>query len=383
MKNLIFYLSYLCFCIPIFGQYQITVVRPQELSLRSIHIWNCIINNEQKIPTLCYLHGTVTEAKDGKLGEARSADFLLNTGITQFNSTNYEALRPEQVIQSNKKYEEHVIRTNSLPNGNYTVCLTLIETQTKKQLANNCLKIVINNVTAPTLLSPANGSKICEPSPVFLWNPFRGSIESNLTYRLHIVEVLTNQKPITAIKTNPCFFCTSGITEPLYQYSMTGVPFRNNQTYAWYIGVQGQKKEIAVSPVWSFTWNECNGVSEEGVEEEEEGTPVESVSNPPINGIPYFYLTSEQKNETVNITGDFLNLQLVNKEAVDAAKYFIYNEEEKFIYTADLSLSRGNNYFRIPIKTLNLSNKKRYYIKLLMSNGTFYFINFRKISDLK
>ena len=124
MKNLIFYLSYLCFCIPIFGQYQITVVRPQELSLRSIHIWNCIINNEQKIPTLCYLHGTVTEAKDGKLGEARSADFLLNTGITQFNSTNYDALRPEQVIQSNKKYEEHVIRTNSLPNGNYTVCLT-------------------------------------------------------------------------------------------------------------------------------------------------------------------------------------------------------------------------------------------------------------------
>ncbi|MBK7466221.1 MAG: hypothetical protein IPJ43_05035 [Saprospiraceae bacterium] len=254
-----------------FGQYQITVVRPQELSLRSIHIWNCIINNEQKIPILCYLHGTVTEAKDGKLGEARSADFLLNTGITQFNSTNYDALRPEQVIQSNKKYEEHVIRTNSLPNGNYTVCLTLIETQTKKQLANNCLKIVINNVTAPTLLSPANGSKICEPSPVFLWNPFRGSIESNLTYRLHIVEVLTNQKPLTAIKTNPCFFCTSGITEPLYQYSMTGVPFRNNQTYAWYIGVQGQKKEIAVSPVWSFTWNECNGVSEEGVEEEEEG----------------------------------------------------------------------------------------------------------------
>ena len=33
----------------------------------------------------------------------------------------------------------------------------------KKQLANNCLKIVINNVTPPTLLSPANGSKICEP----------------------------------------------------------------------------------------------------------------------------------------------------------------------------------------------------------------------------
>ena len=382
MKNLIFYLSYLCFCIPIFGQYQITVVRPQELSLRSIHIWNCIINNEQKIPTLCYLHGTVTEAKDGKLGEARSADFLLNPGITQFNSTNYESLRPEQVIQSNKKYEDHVIRTNSLPNGNYTVCLTLIETQTKKQLANNCLKIVINNVTAPTLLTPANGSKICEPSPVFMWNPFRGSIESNLTYRLHIVEVLTNQKPLTAIKTNPCFFCTSGITEPLYQYSMTGVPFRNNQTYAWYIGVQGQKKEIAVSPVWSFTWNECNGVSEEGVEQEEEGHEI-IAANPPIKGIPYFFMTSEQRNETVTVAGESLDIYLDNRELVNDAKYFIYNVEDKFISTSDIKLGPGLNYFRIPLNALNILPSKRYYLKMLLSTGTIYYINFRKLALTK
>ena len=47
MKNLIFYLSYLCFCIPIFGQYQITVVRSQELSLRSIHIWNDEFSNRE------------------------------------------------------------------------------------------------------------------------------------------------------------------------------------------------------------------------------------------------------------------------------------------------------------------------------------------------
>ena len=376
MKNLIFYLSYLCFCIPIFGQYQITVVRPQELSLRSIHIWNCIINNEQKIPILCYLHGTVTEAKDGKLGEARSADFLLNTGITQFNSTNYDALRPEQVIQSNKKYEEHVIRTNSLPNGNYTVCLTLIETQTKKQLANNCLKIVINNVTPPTLLSPTNGSKICEPSPVFLWNPFRGSIESNLTYRLHIVEVLTNQKPITAIKTNPCFFCTSGITEPLYQYSMTGVPFRNNQTYAWYIGVQGQKKEIAVSPVWSFTWNECNGVSEEGVEEEEEGTLVET-SNDKKKGLNYFFVSAfNNQSDNISIDSKQLNFYIDNKFNSEKMEYSISNGKTS-LFKQVSDINQGFNYFTIPLHTIKLTPEKKYKLRILFDNAEELYLNFK------
>ena len=92
---------------------------------------------------------------------------------------------------------------------------------------------------------------------------------------------------------------------------MTGVPFRNNQTYAWYIGVQGQKKEIAVSPVWSFTWNECNGVSEEGVEEEEEGTLVET-SNDKKKGLNYFFV-SAFNNQSDNISIDSKQLNFYKK----------------------------------------------------------------------
>ena len=96
------------------AQYTLQVIRPNELAMKTADIWNCIIQNNSNSTNLTYIHGIATEAKKGRLVEARSADFTLATGITQFNTRNYESLKEATKIFSDKNFEEHIVRTNKL-----------------------------------------------------------------------------------------------------------------------------------------------------------------------------------------------------------------------------------------------------------------------------
>lgn len=189
--------------------------------MKTADIWNCIIQNNSNSTNLTYIHGIATEAKKGRLVEARSADFTLATGITQFNTRNYESLKEATKIFSDKNFEEHIVRTNSLPNGDYTVCITLIETQSNRNLAQNCLQFQVNKVTPSVLVSPRDKSEICEQNPYFVWSPYLATYNaSTISYKIHLVEILSNQKQILQSKLIHVF-----IANPLYNLRHINIRF--------------------------------------------------------------------------------------------------------------------------------------------------------------
>lgn len=52
-----------------------------------------------------YLQGQIIERKNGKMYEVRSGVFNLKTGVTIYNTNNYNDLKGEKVLVSSKGFE--------------------------------------------------------------------------------------------------------------------------------------------------------------------------------------------------------------------------------------------------------------------------------------
>lgn len=358
------------------AQISMQVQRPQEFSARTAQIWNCVIINAGNTSRSVYLHAILTQGKKGKLAEANSAVFTSPIGSLQINHTNYNILNPENVIYKDKTYEEHIVRTNTLPNGMYTVCLTLFDAQTKAKLAENCMNFTINQLTPMNLVFPADRSEICEPNPLFIWTPYRGSLNNyGFSYQIKIVEVLKSQKPNSAVKTNPCYFCTGGIQETKYQYPFTGLPFQDNQRYAWYISIVENKKEISISPVWEFTWKDC--ISEPlNQQTEDEKEEEELVSNKKIQGKNYYFLSHlGQSQDEVTLNNKDLNFYFENISGIRKVLYSI-QDGASILLQKEMDVTDSYNYFTTTIETLKLSPNKKYMLKILCDNADQYTLKF-------
>ena len=364
------------------AQYTLQVIRPNELAMKTADIWNCIIQNNSNSTNLTYIHGIATEAKKGRLVEARSADFTLATGITQFNTRNYESLKEATKIFSDKNFEEHIVRTNSLPNGDYTVCITLIETQSNRNLAQNCLQFQVNKVTPSVLVSPRDKSEICEQNPYFVWSPYLATYNaSTISYKIHLVEILSNQKANSAIKTNPCFYCESFIQSPPHQYPFHALPFKDGSSYAWYVVVMEGKKEISKSDVWQFKWKDCNIGNQEDVVEEEEKKPLNE--NKRVKGLGYYYLNNFENSEVVKLSKKQLNIVIDNTIGFSELSYYCFSNPNNILGEDQLSLTSNKNYFSIDLNKFPLKANEVYKFQVLFPTGEFQSINFLINPNLK
>ena len=63
------------------AQYSITVIKPNDIALKSKDLWNCIVQNGSNQSTPVYLHGIISEMKKGRLLEIQSGNFDLKPGI--------------------------------------------------------------------------------------------------------------------------------------------------------------------------------------------------------------------------------------------------------------------------------------------------------------
>ena len=149
------------------AQISVQLIQPNELALSTRDLWNCIALNANNFATEVYLHGTIAEQKDGKVFEIISANFSLATGTTQFNTLNYSALTPEKIIFKAPLYEDYLLRTNSIPRGNYQFCIEVVAVGQQTVLASNCIQVNVLTSTPPYLISPNFGDTICEVKSIF------------------------------------------------------------------------------------------------------------------------------------------------------------------------------------------------------------------------
>jgi hypothetical protein len=79
--------------------------KPAIITLKTASLWNCIISNNSNAVQTVYLQGQIIERKNGKMYEVRSGVFNLKTGITIYNTNNYNDLKGEKVLVSSKGFE--------------------------------------------------------------------------------------------------------------------------------------------------------------------------------------------------------------------------------------------------------------------------------------
>ena len=233
---------------------EVTVIlfQPPPNQLRIADLWRVSLVNTTDEPVEIYLHGTVTERRDGLVVDAESRVFTLQPGPTQITG---RELEPITVNSSNDRYREIVTRTGTAPSGEYTICVTAIEAATGAELGSDCLEHSVERFSPPVLISPVDETDLSEKLPVFTWTPPVPTprTRGGLTYRLRVVEILGRQTPYDALQSNPPFFERRDIRTPVLQYPPTARSFVQGRRYAWGVSAYDNNIEIGKSEVWSFT----------------------------------------------------------------------------------------------------------------------------------
>ena len=146
-----------------------------------------------------------------------------NNNLIDWNNVNYSSTLEEQIVRSGR-----------FPDGNYSLCVSVIDISTDDSMSGDCETFRILLPSPPSLLSPAEAETTAIPFPVFVWTPIIGPPNYNITYRFSLWEVHPGQTPLQA---------TYGI--PHYQDSTENIPtliypidaplLENGKTYVWQV----------------------------------------------------------------------------------------------------------------------------------------------------
>jgi hypothetical protein len=325
------------------AQFTITVTRPSTILLAELDLWNCIITHAGNQPEDCYLVGVITEASRGRMLEMRSAVFPLAPGTTQFNTGSYAPLEPAQKVFGDPDFEDHVLRTNTPPNGSFTVCLTLHRAVNNAVLATDCDAFTVENVTPPALLAPDPGGIVCDPFPFFIWTPYRPWDGQLLTYRMRIVELLGGQSVVAAMNNNPAWFIQDGITSPMFQFPITALPFTNGTRYAWSVEVMRGGSRIAMSDIRDFTWKDCTGA--------DTLAPARTAAqaNRRRPGLTYYDLSPYPSDEIALVKAGTLNVAVRNDLGQRQVLCRVQGPSGATLRTLPIDLIKGFNYLHLDV----------------------------------
>jgi len=204
--------------------------RPPHNKLTMENLWYVDLNNKTSATYWVYLHGEVTEEKDGLVGKVNSNAFALPPGTKRITSRNIGKVTDAWY---KGKYKESVVRTGNFPAGKYTVCVSVIGVESKESFGRDCFKQNVRISGNPRLTSPKDGTKITK-NPLFTWTPPAPASPADFNYKLRIVKVLEGQTKEEAMQSNPSWFEKDRIVNTVFRYPSSARRFEEG-TYAWQI----------------------------------------------------------------------------------------------------------------------------------------------------
>jgi len=212
------------------AQVTVKLQRPPPNKLMMENLWYVNLNNTTSETYWVYLHGEVTEEKDGLVGKATSNAFALPPGMKRITSGNIGKVTN---VWYKGKYKESVVRIGKFPGGKYTVCVSIIGAESKEEFGRDCFKQNIQLSGRPKLTSPKDGAKITK-NPLFTWTPPTPRPTADFNYKLRIFKVLEGQTKAEAIQSNPSWFEKDRIVNTVFRYPSSARRFEEG-TYAWQI----------------------------------------------------------------------------------------------------------------------------------------------------
>jgi len=261
-------LAFVCFCVAIlattssFAQQPVIVdvrlSQPPPNQLRIADLWKVELNNRSGRTVRVFLHGTAEEKSipDGIIADANSREMDIPPGRTMLTGT---MVQPVKVNESNDRYRDALLRTGTVPTGDYEICCEVIYVETQEVVGRDCKFVTINRISVPILIAPPDEGEIVERYPVFTWmNSVPPAPGTTIKYRIRMAEVFGNQTPQDAMERNPAWFEMRGLLRTIFQYPVSTRQFVVGQKYCWMIEAYEERGSTYVplgeSEIWWFTY---------------------------------------------------------------------------------------------------------------------------------
>lgn len=226
----------------------IKMKRPPLNTLGIADLYNIELTNNSRDRVEFYLYGTLSEAKAGLLATATTVSIVLGPNEKkQFKASDLPKTPDISYPNADNRYKEALMRKGSLPDGNYTICVTVKQTGTNEELGNDCIEqeISIQSEVEISLLTPDNKTQIGPDEPViFSWTVLGGKTEG--PYKIKIVEIKQDEPSDNAMLKNKAFFEKEEIRMTTFQYPSSATKFVEGKSYAWQVSTGKTKSVVNV-----------------------------------------------------------------------------------------------------------------------------------------
>jgi hypothetical protein len=190
--------------------------------------------------------------------KSRTDKTLMPASAIVLNNTDLVEI---DITQVDEALKDRVVRSGRLPEGNYYVCVTVLDPSTGGIfVTKKCASFRVTDSDPVKLLWPENAyAQPLAQYPEFSWTPITSPSDVAITYKFKLVELLTGQNPLQAIDANQPHFETAEVGKFLLQYPLSGQELVEGKTYAWRVQAIDQNdlpatRNKGFSDVWTFTF---------------------------------------------------------------------------------------------------------------------------------
>jgi len=318
------------------AQVSLSVQLPPGGMIQKDQLWNIIAMNSGNTGLDAVFQLNLQDASTGQIvlsGVTRNIN--LSPGVRNFRA---QDLQP---IQYN--YGAAVPDGPYIPLGAYTACYTAsrFTTESVVPVITECVRINITPLSPPLLTLPADGSTLATPYPQFSWTPPAPlNMFSDLSYDLHVVEVLDGQSAAEAISGNLPLYSRPMLHTVFDQYSVSYSPLEKGKVYAWQVTARSGMSYSSSTEVWTFRVGEDSVVT-------------------PLGDNLFF--TFKNDGMTSGIVHILRSRELRIKYRSYAGRYtggfrFLDNTH-KLVGTAERTIANGDNYLLFELSKKILKNK--------------------------
>lgn len=171
-----------------------------------------------------------------------SPSLSITPGVTTVNGATYQNVYTQRNITFYDSRIEQLLKSSKcIPPGDYDVCLTMVDASavdgTTDFLTQTCYIVEKQMLSNLFLVSPFEEEEVILDMPLFTWTPVT-PINPGAKYRIQIVELLANQTPFEAFRSNPIFFEQSGLMSNIFQYPVRARIMLPCTRYAWRVSYE-------------------------------------------------------------------------------------------------------------------------------------------------
>ncbi|HEY6902423.1 MAG TPA: hypothetical protein VI233_17320 [Puia sp.] len=241
-----------------------------------------------------------------------------------------------------------VSQTRNFPPGEYTYCYRFVPAD-KTDDSENCFDANIQPLVPISLISPAEGDKICQKRPPLSWQP-PVPFPPSMRFRL----LLTEKKKGAAIENllmNAPLIFLDNIPSTTVSYPSFAADLKEGSTYVWQVLAYQNGIVLSKSEIWEFTV-QCNE---------------------PVKPSPYdnYRELKDLVNGNYYIANRFLKFSFQNNYNIKKLTYEIYELENgavKVKHLPDVPIATGLNKIDIDLTDLNLQEGRHYILKVYPFN---------------